>query len=288
MTAKLLAEHAGARAYLATWVDLARVVEAEGGCDALIVDAPYSDRTHGGHDAGADIGDRAADYSARIDPTSPDARHKKKYLAKSKGRRPLGYAAWSPDDVARFVAAWVPLTRGWFVSLTDHVLAPAWAAALEAAGRYVFSPLACVEPGSRVRMAGDGPAQWSCWAVVARPRRAPYSKWGALPGAYVVQPGHGERAATLAGRVVGGKPLALMTDIVKDYSRPGDIVADPCLGGGTTGVACLRLGRRFVGGDALKGHAEMGAERLRAEASLSTVADASRGQAPLFAVGGAP
>lgn len=31
------------------------------------------------------------------------------------------------------------------------------------------------------------------------------------------------------------------------YSRPGDLVADPLMGSGTTGVAAVQAGRRFIG-----------------------------------------
>lgn len=37
--------------------------------------------------------------------------------------------------------------------------------------------------------------------------------------------------------------------LVQAFSRPGDLVADPFFGGGTTAVACHKLGRRFVGCD---------------------------------------
>ena len=45
------------------------------------------------------------------------------------------------------------------------------------------------------------------------------------------------------------KPEALLERIVRAASRPGDLVLDPFCGSGTTGVACARLGRRFVGMD---------------------------------------
>lgn len=43
------------------------------------------------------------------------------------------------------------------------------------------------------------------------------------------------------------KPLPLMEHIITASSRPGDLVLDAFLGSGTTGVAALRLGRRFIG-----------------------------------------
>jgi DNA modification methylase len=36
---------------------------------------------------------------------------------------------------------------------------------------------------------------------------------------------------------------------IDHFTEPGDLVADPMVGGGTTGVACQLLGRRFVGMD---------------------------------------
>ncbi len=265
MTAELLADHADARVYHATHADLADVVVNVGGCDLLIVDAPYSERTHSGHNTGAQVGDRAAKYASGRYAVGEKA------LRSGKGtRRQLNYDCWSKGDVDAFVDLWSPLARGWFVSLTDHILYSAWEEALRRHDRIVFSPLACVEPGSRVRMPGDGPAQWSCWACVARPKGM--SKWGALPGAYVVPPGFGERGDTLRERVVGAKPLWLMERLISHYSRPGDLIVDPCCGGGTSLLAAQRTGRRAIGGDAFRDHAELAAERIKRPA-----------QAPLFA-----
>ena len=43
------------------------------------------------------------------------------------------------------------------------------------------------------------------------------------------------------------KPLTLMRWCIENYTKPGDTVFDPFMGSGTTGVACLELGRKFVG-----------------------------------------
>jgi site-specific DNA-methyltransferase (adenine-specific) len=42
-------------------------------------------------------------------------------------------------------------------------------------------------------------------------------------------------------------PLQLALDHIQSWSNPGDIVLDPFLGSGTTGVAALQLGRKFRG-----------------------------------------
>jgi site-specific DNA-methyltransferase (adenine-specific) len=59
-------------------------------------------------------------------------------------------------------------------------------------------------------------------------------------------PGSAEKAE---GRHPTQKPLALLERIVIASSRPGDVVVDPFNGSGTTGLAALRLGRRYIGID---------------------------------------
>ena len=43
------------------------------------------------------------------------------------------------------------------------------------------------------------------------------------------------------------KPLKLMYRIIEKYTKEGDIICDPFMGSGTTGVACKQLNREFIG-----------------------------------------
>ena len=43
------------------------------------------------------------------------------------------------------------------------------------------------------------------------------------------------------------KPVALMEYLIKTYSNEGETVLDNCMGSGTTGVACIKTDRNFIG-----------------------------------------
>lgn len=43
------------------------------------------------------------------------------------------------------------------------------------------------------------------------------------------------------------KPVPLLEYLIKTYTNEGDLVLDNCMGSGSTGVACINTGRRFIG-----------------------------------------
>ena len=43
------------------------------------------------------------------------------------------------------------------------------------------------------------------------------------------------------------KPVALMSWVLKYFSKEGDVVLDPTMGSGSTGVACKEMNRNFIG-----------------------------------------
>lgn len=199
--------------------DARLVMPSLGSVDHIITDPPYSERTHSGHDASA-----KGHAGAGKDSADRDA---------------LGYSALSQADVNTFAEAFTCASGGWIVWMTDHTLAPAVCNALERLGRYVFAPLPYYHQGRSVRLSGDGPCSWTDWIVVARTKAL--SKWGTLPGGYIANEGWNDKQR------MGGKPTRLMRLMVTHYSRPDELVCDPFMGAGTTGVAAMLEGRRFVG-----------------------------------------
>jgi hypothetical protein len=266
--------------YQCGYADLAAVLGAAGvKADALIVDAPYSAKTHKGHDDGTGA-------KARVRPEDErrlrvDKRNGSVYAVGAHRRRTIDFAHWTEDDVSHFVETFAGLVSGWWGSQTDHNLRGAWERALERAGLYTFAPLPCIESGGTVRMGGDGPPSWTTHLVtgtaeepdevseltLARPRSETWKRWAVrvdrearearpLPGYYLVKR---ERKP-----IVGGKPLELLRQIVGDYSAPGALVLDPCAGGGTTLVAAIQIGRRAIGCEPDAGRFNIAVERLRA------------------------
>jgi DNA modification methylase len=63
------------------------------------------------------------------------------------------------------------------------------------------------------------------------------------------------------------KPVKLMEWCIEKISKPGDTILDPFMGSGTTGVACVKTGRNFIGIEIDKGYFDI-AERRIAEAQM--------------------
>jgi site-specific DNA-methyltransferase (adenine-specific) len=78
------------------------------------------------------------------------------------------------------------------------------------------------------------------------------------------------------------KPLPLMIELVEDFTDPGELVWDPYCGSGTTGVACLLTGRRFLGHEMQPRYAEIARDRLTATEQGLTLDDYYAGQTSLF------
>lgn len=250
MKAELLATIDGVEVWHGDCLDPQTAIDVLQGrtVDLLHTDAPYSEKTHAGHREGKMTADRAAGFG------DPEGNAIQRYASRRPERADIEYSAWTDINVSDFCDIWLPHVQGWATTITDHLLAPNWSSGFANSERYVFPPLPWVETGSRVRMLGDGPSGWTCWAIVARPKHKPFSNWGTLRGAYVYP---AENHQNRPERITGGKHLRGTCELVADYSRRGDLVLDPCLGGGTTALAARMTGRRCIGIEKDRGRAEL-------------------------------
>lgn len=195
-------------------------------CDAQIGDPPYGERVHKG--------------------ATPDGLVEAGLLIER-----IEYDWWTPDHVHAFVRSWSPRTKGWMCNMTSHDLIPAWEAAYEEVARYYFAPVPCICANPGARKTGDGPASGAVYLMVARPKREEFirypnaggSVWGSLPHKYDYVRHVGEGGG---GR---GKPIVLLEAIIRDYTKPGDIVCDPVFGWASTARAARSMKRRFVGAE---------------------------------------
>lgn len=61
------------------------------------------------------------------------------------------------------------------------------------------------------------------------------------------------------------KPVPLLEYLIKTYTNPGEVVLDNCMGSGSTGVAAVRTGRRYIGIELDAGYFETARKRIEEE-----------------------
>lgn len=98
--------------------------------------------------------------------------------------------------------------------------------------------VACwARPASSSRSKVGGFSHWSpvlLYGDITMP--VDFNSWHAIANAY--PPGFGHPSP---------KPVCVMRWLVKECAQEGELVLDPFMGSGTTGVAAAELGRRFIG-----------------------------------------
>lgn len=58
------------------------------------------------------------------------------------------------------------------------------------------------------------------------------------------------------------KPVKLLEQLIATYSNAGETVLDNCMGSGSTGVACVNTGRKFIGMELDPGYFEVAEKRI--------------------------
>lgn len=78
------------------------------------------------------------------------------------------------------------------------------------------------------------------------------------------------------------KPVELMGWCIEKNSTEGDSIVDAYAGSGTTGVAAIQLGRRFIGFEISPEYAQLARDRISAAEKGLTVKEYRAGQLALF------
>lgn len=135
----------------------------------------------------------------------------------------------------------VELTKGWLLAFCSPEGIAPWRDAIEHAGARYKRACFWDKVNPTPQLNGQGPA-FGVEAFVTAWCGSGFSSWNG-----------GGRSNLFSHPVERNqlretqKPLSLMIELVRAFTQPGDVVFDPCMGTGTTGVAALRTGRRFQG-----------------------------------------
>ncbi len=185
-------------------------------------------------------------------------------------RRPLDER--TRGAVSRHLAR---VVRRWTLVLCQVEAVSAWRAALDRFGTRYRRTCAWIAADSPPQLFGARPAAGFDAIVCAHAHGR--CEWNV----------GGRRSVYVAPRVRNPihrteKPVPLLVALLRDFTKPGDLVLDPFCGSGSTGVACLRLGRRFLGFDNNAAAIHLAQARLRAEVRGQTLAPTQRDQTTIF------
>lgn len=232
--------------------------------DALITDPPYSS-------GGFVRGDRTATTRTKYVKSGASV-ELEDFDGDNRDQR--GFLAWCTlwlTEALRIVKPGCPI--GVF---TDWRQLPITTDAVQAGG-FVWRGIAVWTKGgmSRPQMGRyRSDAEYLVWGSRGPMRSG--EDVGVLPGSWKSSPvAHGERVH------ITQKPVEVMEEVVR-IAPPEGRVLDLFAGSGSTGVACLRRGRRFVGVERSAINFAIACKRLRAEESSSTYRDRIAGQTALF------
>lgn len=208
--------------------DCLEVLPTLGPVDHVITDPPYEAQAHTAQRRvlGAGVG-KCRDLSSQALP----------FAALTEEQRD-GVAAWGAESCS-----------GWFLAFCQVEAIAAWRDTLAAAGAKWRRAGIWVKPDGMPQLSGDRPAA-GCEAIAMAWCGTGQSVWsgGGSSGVYTFGKhddgaGHGGKSKEHPTQ----KPRVLMERLVGLFTKPGQLIADPFMGSGSTGVAAVRTGRRFVG-----------------------------------------
>lgn len=165
------------------------------------------------------------------------------------------------DEVRRKVAELTtPICGGWSMFFCQAEAVGAWRDALEAADAKYKRTMIWVKPDSSPQFNGQMPAMGYesiplAWCGSGHPR------WngGGRRGVFT----HLTNQPDRDGGHQTEKPVPLMRDLVSLFTNPGQTILDPFMGSGTTGVAAILAGRRFIGVENSPAYFDIACRRIR-------------------------
>lgn len=201
----------------------------------------------------ASLPDRSVDHVITDPPYEAEAHTKGRRI---KGRSigggahkmvaaPLDFAPISEDARTLSAAHFARIARRWIIVFCQSEAAHRWASALSAGGADYVRTGVWIKPDAQPQLTGDRPGVGYETLVIAHAKRdAGRMRWNGGGGVAVWRYNKSGPAANIHSTQ---KPIDLMLALVRDFTDPGETILDPFAGSGTTGAACIQLGRSFIG-----------------------------------------
>jgi site-specific DNA-methyltransferase (adenine-specific) len=206
--------------------------------DAVITDPPYSDNTH------------------KMAKTNKGAGH---------GTKLITFACLSDEGFDSIMGACVAASDGWVIATCDY----------KHAARFYNSPSfvrlgAWVKPNPMPQISGDRPGQGfeTVLCLHSGLRKKSWNRGGGS-GVWMFPVTNGALVPTQ-------KPIELISAFVSDFTSEGETILDPFAGSGTTGVAAIQLGRKFIGIEREQKHFDIACKRIEQAAAQGQLFEPAR------------
>jgi site-specific DNA-methyltransferase (adenine-specific) len=214
-------------------------------CDVCITDPPYEAEAH--------------ENGKRQNPTSGAGHEENGKIYKRVVDDGIGFAAITEEQRLEAAKQIDRVCMRLALVFCQVEAVHLWRAAFETTDLVYRRTIPWVKPDAMPSLHGRWPGQ-AFEAVVLAIRSGETAPIGGKARYYTTT-----RERGLTRSHATAKPLALMRQIVEDFSNPNDLILDPFAGSGSTGVAANRLGRRFLGWELDANYFDIACRRLRGD-----------------------
>jgi site-specific DNA-methyltransferase (adenine-specific) len=226
-----------------------------------VVNVPTWDLRQGECLSGLSLLDDASADVVITDPPYEAEAHTSQRLVARAGHKlevePLTFPPITEEERTESARQMARISRRWILVFCQVEAAMKWRAVLESAGAVYKRTCLWVKPDGKPQYSGDRPGiGYESIVACHAPGRSTWNGGGSH-GVFVVNKGGDPRTGHQTQ-----KPLALMELLVRLFSNKGELILDPFAGSGTTGVAAIRLGRRFLGWEMNSEYAAIARRRI--------------------------
>ena len=224
--------------------------------DHVITDPPYGEHVHR---SGIRLTPDGQKYKRRDIRALPDVTAQPCRASRSID---LGFESLLPGVRAACAGCFAYLARRWTLVFSDMEGADGWRSELTSHGLEFIRYGVWVKERSMPQISGDRPGNRVEQITIAHPKGRKRWNSGGLGNVWqhpIVANCNGHRSERVH---TTQKPESLMLELVKLFTDPGETILDAFAGSGTTGVACLRLGRKFIGIERDERYFEIACKRI--------------------------